>query len=504
MIKEFKFSEPMLKSVYSDESEEIKNELSLLQLKLKEQNLPVVVIFEGMSAAGKGRTISETILSLDPRFFKTYSMAPVNKVEKRFPRMQRYWNKIPKKGQISFFDRSWYKDLFYDVDNIDFLFSQEFQNRIKNIETFERQLSDNGYLIIKFYIHITKEEQKKRLKKLSSKKETAWRVNKFDWGANKYYNQMLKFMDGIVEQTNFDFSNWHIIDGVDKLNRNIQVLRTIKDTISKALEEKRKEKPDNDENAEIAMPGFRLIKKPLLEEVNLNRSIDPIVYKEMLNKYQKRLKKIQNEMYIKKIPAIIVFEGWDAGGKGGAIKRVAGSFDARSYAVNPVSSPSPEEASYHYLWRFWDTVPKNGHIAIYDRSWYGRVLVERVENFATNSQWQRAYREINEFEKELNDWGAAVIKFWMQIDTDTQLTRFNERQKSQFKQWKITDEDWRNRKKTPQYEVAANQMIKLTSTDFSPWNIIEANDKLYARIKVLQVLEKSLSNHLKLYKKRNK
>lgn len=254
------------------------------------------------------------------------------------------------------------------------------------------------------------------------------------------------------------------------------------------------------QNESLAVPilqnVFPLVKMPKLSEVELDKEISEEEYKRELRHLQKKLNALHYRLYRKKIPVVIAYEGWDAAGKGGNIKRIAGALDPRGYEVHPIASPEPHEKARHYLWRFWTRLPKTGHIAIFDRTWYGRVMVERLEGFCSTNDWQRAYNEINEFEKELSQWGAVIIKFWVQIDKDTQLERFTERQNTPEKQWKITDEDWRNRDKWDQYEDAVNEMLQKTSTEYAPWHILESVDKKYARIKALKIviaeLEKAL------------
>ena len=219
-------------------------------------------------------------------------------------------------------------------------------------------------------------------------------------------------------------------------------------------------------------------------------------YDTLLNQYQKRLRELHNELYRKKIPVIIAYEGWDAAGKGGNIKRITEALDPRGYEVHPIASPEPHEKARHYLWRFWNRLPKTGHVAIFDRTWYGRVMVERLEGFCSENDWQRAYVEINEFEKELADWNAVIVKFWVQIDKDTQLARFKERENTPEKRWKITDEDWRNREKWDLYEEAVNEMLQKTNTAYAPWHILESNDKKYARIKALKTVIEAIEKKM--------
>ena len=246
----------------------------------------------------------------------------------------------------------------------------------------------------------------------------------------------------------------------------------------------------------IRQNPFPLKEVPKLSEIRLDQELSREDYKKELDKYQKELSELHNRLYRKKVPVVIVYEGWDAAGKGGNIKRLTEALDPRGYEVHPIASPEPHEKARHYLWRFWKRLPKTGHVAIFDRSWYGRVMVERVEGFCSENEWQRAFHEMNEFEKELEDWGAVIIKFWVQIDKDTQLERFREREETPEKRWKITEEDWRNREKWDSYETAVNEMLEKTSTEFAPWHILESDNKYYARIKALRIVTEALKKKL--------
>ena len=241
---------------------------------------------------------------------------------------------------------------------------------------------------------------------------------------------------------------------------------------------------------------FPLEKIPRLDEIDLDKAVTQEEYRTELDRLQERLGQLHNKLYRKKVPVIIAYEGWDAAGKGGNIKRITEALDPRGFEVHPIASPEPHEKARHYLWRFWNRLPKTGHIAVFDRTWYGRVMVERLEGFCRENDWQRAYNEINEFERELADWGAVIIKFWVQIDKDTQLARFNERQNTPAKQWKITEEDWRNREKWDLYEDAVNEMLQKTNTTYAPWHILESNDKRYARLKALAIVIEAIEKAL--------
>ena len=451
------------------------------QNKIKEAKLPVMVIFEGWGAAGKGSVIGRVIRNIDPRFFRVKTMAPATEEEKRYPFLYRYMLEIPEAGKFEFFDGYWMEEIIQGLADGE-LSEKDYEKRIRSINTTERSLTDNGYLVMKFFFQIDRKEQKKRLKDLLSDKNTSWRVSHADEEQNKHYDRYEKLYDRYLEGTNRSTSPWYIIDAKDRKWAELQVLEFLNQGIDTALK-----------NHALAVPilqnTFPLVEMPLLSEISLkDKTVSEEEYRTELDKLQKELRSLHNELYRRKIPVIIAYEGWDAAGKGGNIKRIAGALDPRGYVVHPIASPEPHEKARHFLWRFWNRLPKTGHIAIFDRTWYGRVMVERLEGFCSENDWQRAYNEMNEFEKELSDWGAVVIKFWVQIDNETQLERFTDRQNTPEKQWKITDEDWRNREKWDLYEEAVNEMLQKTSTVFAPWYILESNDKRYARLKALRIV----------------
>ena len=239
------------------------------------------------------------------------------------------------------------------------------------------------------------------------------------------------------------------------------------------------------------------------EEIKLEELLNLLKNQEY-EKLQKKLELLHGELYQLRIPVILCFEGWDAAGKGGAIRRLTSHLDPRGYQVCPTASPSELEKSHHYLWRFWNHVPKAGHIAVFDRTWYGRVMVERIEGFCTESEWHRAYQEINDMEAHFANWGAVIVKFWIHIDKDEQERRFNDRMTNPEKRWKITDEDWRNREKWDDYVEAVNEMLEKTSTKQAPWVIVEGNSKYYARVKVLETVVDAMEKKIKEVKKTGK
>ncbi len=462
--------------------------LASLQIRVKESKIPVFILLEGWGCAGKGSVLRRLIHNLDPRFFRVEVMNEASEDEKRRPFLYRYFIRIPEKGKFVFFESGWLDEIVRGR-SMDGYTKETCKRRVHSIRMFERQLNDNGYLIMKFFFHIDKKEQKKRIEELLKDKSTKWRVGAFDRWQNEHYDKCEKYFDELMEETDSPYAPWYIIEAKDRKWAELRTLETINRGIETAMS-----------NQSLAVPilqnTFPLKKMPKLAQIDLNKTFPEEHYKEELDKLQKRLGELHNEIYRRKIPVIVAYEGWDAAGKGGNIKRITQGLDPRGYEVCPIASPEPHEKARHYLWRFFTRLPKTGHITIFDRTWYGRVMVERLEGFCSENDWRRAYNEINEFEKELTDWGAVVVKFWVQIDKETQLERFNERENTPEKKWKITDEDWRNREKWDLYEKAVNEMIAKTSTTYAPWNVLESNDKHYARIKALKILIKEIEKHL--------
>jgi polyphosphate:AMP phosphotransferase len=477
--------------------EQLKNDLAALDAPIIEAKLPVMIIFEGWSGAGKGSAIRKLIGNFDPRWFSVHNVQPPTEVDLREPMMWRYWQMIPENGKIAIYDRSWYEEignmrLENDVDEMTNL------RHMNEINSFERGLYNNGYCIVKIFLHISEKEMKKRLEKLDEDKSTKWRVNKKDKERLKKYDTYYECYDSVLEYTNTPEVPWHVVSGMDKRACTVDVFTIVRDAVRKAIQWKKEKDAASKVESAIITPGqYRFMSMPLLGDVDLNKSLGRDEYKLKLKDEQKRLADNHNRLYLHKIPLIIAYEGWDAAGKGGNIKRVSQALDPRGYEVMPIASPTPDEKNRHFLWRFWKRLPKDGHVTIFDRTWYGRVMVERIEGFCSAADWQRAYGEINDFERQLYDWGAIVIKFWIHISNEEQLARFNERKETPEKQWKLTDEDWRNREKWPLYEEAVNDMIRYTSTDFAPWHIIAGNDKYYARIQTLEIINEAIENRLK-------
>jgi polyphosphate:AMP phosphotransferase len=425
---------------------------------------------------------------LDARYLTTFVEHPPTEEESERPLFWRYWMGLPTAGRIGLFLGSWYTQPILDHARGK-LDDGELAIRLQHIETFERALTDDGALIIKFWLHLGKKEQRKRLEKFESNKETAWRVQPEDWKQQRRFDAIASSAELVLRQSSFGDSPWTVVESTDHRFRNVSVAQRIVHELERRLAGQTTSAASRPEPS-ISDP------QTILDTLDLERKLEPAEYEQRIPLLQAKLNKLARRLGKKRRSAIFLFEGSDAAGKGGAIRRVTHALDARQYRIIPIAAPTEEERAHHYLWRFFRHLPRRGLITIYDRSWYGRVLVERVEGFATESEWRRAYREINDFELALSRDGIVLVKFWMQISPDEQLRRFEAREKEPWKQHKITAEDYRNREKSNQYELAAAEMIARSSTDYAPFTLVEANDKRYARVKVLETICERLEEAL--------
>ncbi len=486
MLNDFKKPSKCENKESSKEIKELQKKLAVLQQQLKNKNIPVIIIVDGWSASGKGKAISSLTSQMEPRSYKVLATKLAEGDDARKPWLTRFWRETPARGNVAIFDRGWYLDaLAYVVDeDIDNSFTD-------SICRFERQLSDDGYIICKYFLHIGQEEQFKRMDELEKNKVTSWRVNDRDWEQNRRYSTWFKAKNELLNLTNNDYAPWEIIWNEEKNCGILEMLKALCKRLKKALDGEQM-------TSKLTKfpPDVNILTMPKLSDVDLNLLVKPDDYDEKLKSEKKKMQELHSLLYREKIPVVAAFEGWDASGKGGAIRRLSWSLDPRGFAVSSISAPTEDERAHQYLWRFWNKLPKNGHISVFDRSWYGRVMVERVEGFTPENRWSIAFDEINEFEKELTDWGAIVLKFWLQVDKETQLSRFMDRQENPEKRYKITDEDWRNRAKWDEYETAVDEMIARTSTEHAPWIIVEGNDKKYARLKVIKEVRKAIEKRL--------
>jgi len=465
---------------------ELEVRLGQCQRAARAAGVPVVIVFEGWEAAGKGTLINQLTQALDPRGFRVHPISAPTDNERLHPWMWRFWKAVPPAGSFAIFDRSWYGRVL--TERFDGTLSKrQWREAYDEIEQFERQLADAGTVIVKFWLHISRKEQRKRFRRLQKTAATAWKIGKQEWAQSRHYARWVRAVEEMLERTSTAVAPWTVVEATQERFSRVKVFETVVETVEAELD-RRAASPAVEPQPMAEPAPSPTAHKTILDRLDLTLSLSREEYDEQLPKLQKRLFQLEHELYVARVPAVIVYEGSDAGGKGGNIKRLTRGLDPRGYQVVPVGPPDATEKAHHYLWRFWRDVPKAGHITIFDRSWYGRVLVERVEGFCTEPEWRRAFREINEFERQLADFGAVLVKFWLHIDRQEQLRRFEARQSDPAKQWKIGQEDWRNREKWRQYDVCVVDMLEKTSTTYAPWTVLEANCKLYARIKALRTV----------------
>lgn len=460
---------------------------------LAKPEFPVIVLIGGVDGAGKGETVNHLHEWMDPRHITTAAFGEPTDEERARPPMWRFWRALPGKGRIGILFGSWYTEPI--AGRVDRALSAEgFLYQIEEIRHFERMLVAEGVLILKFWFHLSKDEQKKRLNELHDDPLTRWKVTKLDLEHLKTYDRFRKVAETTLRETSTGEAPWTIIDGYDPRNRAL----TVGNALLQALQGRLHHMPPPPSSAPAplqppAVKGARNV----INSLNYEAKLEDKEYREQLAELQGRLAgMLRKGRFQKRHSLVLAFEGSDAAGKGGSIRRVTAAMDARGYSVTPIAAPNDEERAQPYLWRFWRHVPALGRAAIFDRSWYGRVLVERVEKFAAVPDWMRAYHEINQFEQEMTDAGAIVLKFWLAITKEEQLKRFKAREKVEFKKFKITEEDWRNRKKWGAYEQAVCDMVERTGTANAPWHLIPANDKQYARVQVLKAVCEALEQRL--------
>lgn len=475
---------------YKNQLPDLRAELLQAQFALSKTNTPVIIIISGIDAAGRGDTVNALNEWLDTRGLQTIALDSLTDEERERPYYWRFWRQLPAAGRIGIFFGGWYVEPILQTVYKKMETAQMYE-ALTHIRRFETMLVQDGALILKFWLHLSKDEQEKRLKKLEKDENTMRSVSKQDWKQAKLYDEFVKAAEQAIRHTDSGDAPWILVEATDWRYRNLTVARTLLETLRRHLDAAPAENHPLVVTQTIA-PNSTSI----LDTVDLSQSLTKKIYRETLETYQGKLHRLAWEAYQKKCSTIIVFEGWDAAGKGGAIRRMTQAMDARLYRVNSIAAPTDEERAHHYLWRFWRQISRAGRVTIYDRSWYGRVLVERVENFAKEKEWQRAYLEINDFEEQLVQHGSIVIKFWIHISKDEQLRRFQEREKIPYKQHKITEEDWRNREKWDDYTIAVNEMVTRTSTHFAPWTLVAGDDKRFARVQVLKTVCERLEARL--------
>ncbi|MCL1979791.1 MAG: polyphosphate:AMP phosphotransferase [Proteobacteria bacterium] len=493
MFESAELGHKIKKSAYDKEVPDLREALLDIQMELaKSGAFQVIILLGGLDGSGRGATANLLNEWMDPRHIQTHGMGEPSDEELDRPMMWRFWRALPPKGKIGIFLGSWYTwPILNRVKGI--TKDSDLNQSLERAVQLEKMLVDEGALVLKFWFHLSKEKQEKRFKELEKSSLAYGTTIKQDKKLLKEYDAFQAVHEKVIRYTSTAEAPWLVVEGVDARYRNL----TVGKVILKAIQDRLRL-----ENA----PPPRILAPPLmppidnlhlLKTLDMTQEIDKQDYKVELEKLQGRLNDLTRDPKFKYMSVIAVFEGNDAAGKGGSIRRITGALDARSYQVIPIAAPTEEERAQPYLWRFWRHLPRKGRVTIFDRSWYGRVLVERVEGFCSEADWMRAYGEINEFEAQMARHRILVIKFWLTITKDEQLRRFEERQQIGFKRFKITDEDWRNREKWEQYEQAVCDMVDRTSTLNAPWTLVEANSKNFARVKILKTLCERVEGKLK-------
>jgi polyphosphate:AMP phosphotransferase len=488
MFKSIELGVTVSKEQFSKRLPKLRADLLAMQLELKKTPVPVIVLVAGVEGAGKSEVVNALTEWLDPRGVETNAFWPKSDEERAHPHFWRFWRTLPARGKIGIFFGSWYTDPI--VQRVTGKSKNgDFDKEMQRITAFEKMLADDGALIIKLWFHLSKKDQKKRLKKLETDPLTRWRVTAEDWKFHKRYTEFAEVSERAIRITDTGDAPWTLIDASDRRHRDLESGEVLMASIRQRLDKLAAAPP----RQRVAPPVPRTVDTvTVLDRLPVDAKLSDAEYKKKLAKYQAELNQLTWAAQKKKIGTIVVFEGSDAAGKGGAIRRLVTAMDAKLCRVVPIAAPTEEERAHHYLWRFWRHIPMCGRVTVFDRSWYGRVLVERVEGFATKDEWMRAYNEINDFEAQLADHGYVVAKFWIQITPEEQLRRFKEREQIAYKQHKITDEDWRNREKWNSYKLAINDMVTRTSTQEAPWTLVPGNDKKFARIEILKTISKAL------------
>jgi polyphosphate:AMP phosphotransferase len=476
------------KDEFDKQVPEMRTRLLDLQQKLHKAKFSTLILVNGSDGAGKGEVINLLNEWMDTRQIDTTAFDEPTENERHRPPYWRYWMALPANGRIGVFVGAWYMKAIWD--SFDGKISDaELDASLAKSNAFEQTLVDGGTLIIKLWLHLGEKAQGKRFKKLEKNPDTRWRVSKQDWKHHKRSGDARRIGERVLRESSTGEAPWFVIEATDPRYCNLTAARLVADAIERRLELVTPTAPPKPE-PHIDDP------ETILDSLDLSSTLSKTEYGKLLERYQARMYKLSRKARKKNVGVIAAFEGMDAAGKGGSIRRLTGAMDARQYRVISIAAPTDEEKSHHYLWRFWRHLPRLGRVTIFDRTWYGRILVERVEGFATEQEWMRSYKEINDFEKHLVEHGIVLVKFWLQISREEQLRRFEARERTPWKQYKITEEDYRNREKSNQYEAAANEMIERTSTEYAPWTLVASENKRAARIQVLETVCKRLEQAL--------
>ncbi|WP_097458852.1 polyphosphate:AMP phosphotransferase [Mangrovitalea sediminis] len=495
MLETAELGRTLDKAQYKEALPALRRTLLDLQFQLRDTDRTIILILEGLDNATKGEVANVLNDWLDTRGVEFHAFGPKSDEELERPRFWRYWRALPGRGRIGIFHSSWYTGTLvqYALGQID---DDTFDRHMQRISRFERMLAHDGAVFVKLWLHRSEKHQKTYLKQLDHEPNARWMVSKLDHTLHASYHRLVAGAERAMRHTDHREAPWTAIEAADHRYRNLMA----------------------GEHLRAALAGESLVDVSkvhrehhhtdgtILDKLDLDQKLSKKDYRQAIDEKLLTLNKLSWQAYHAGVSLSLVFEGWDAAGKGGAIRRIMRGIDARVAQVIQIAAPNDEERAHHYLWRFWRHVPRAGRVTIYDRSWYGRVLVERVEGLTPEHRWHEAYAEINDFEEQQVEHGVVVLKFWLHIDPETQLRRFNKRLETSYKHYKLTNEDWRNRDKWPTYAEAVEEMISRTSTDIAPWHLIAANDKRYTRIRVLEIVCEALKARLhdQAHKERHK
>lgn len=475
------------KQTYKDLAPVVRAGLLEAQRQLADAPFSVVIVIDGFEGAGKSDIANLLLKWLDPRGVRTHALGQPTEDDRERPAQWRFWRRLPQAGQIAIMFGAWERTLI-GQRAFDQINEADFDQAIDHLVELEEMLAQENVLAVKLWLHLSRRGQRKRLKELDSDPLTKWRVGKREWKLYRKYDDVRSAAEHYVRRTNLADSPWHLIDSANARYRNLTVAQKLLDALQTRLHKISIQPPRPAPHpVKITPPEVNV-----LNQLDLSKTVDKKDYEKELVDLQAKLGRLTRRLSQQHQSMVLVFEGPDAAGKGGAIRRIAQAMDARDYQVVAVAAPTDEELVHPYLWRFWRHLPRLGKSTIYDRSWYGRVLVERIEGYCVEDEWKRAYGEINAFEQQLAEFGIIVQKFWLQISPEEQLERFREREETPYKQYKLTQDDWRNREKWDSYQAAAVEMLEKTSTSQAPWTLVEANDKRFARLKVLRTIVERL------------
>lgn len=492
MLEAAELGRSVSRETYEARLPQLRVDLLNAQFDLRKANFPVVLLVAGDDRIGCNGVVNVLHEWMDARYLQTHAFGRPSDEERERPRFWRYWRALPRRGEMGLFVGAWPEAAIADRLRRK-IKKAEFESRLEHVARFEETLSHEGALVLKFWLHLPKKELQKRLARAKKDPEQNWRVGATDAALFENWNKVLPLAERVIDRTSTLDAPWHVIESTNARHRDLEIADEILRALKSRLEATPPKPPTPTGESVVPAPTSGA---GLLAQTDLGATLERARYERERTKRQRQLRKLVVRARKKEVSSVLMFEGWDAAGKGGAIRRITQALDASDYRVVPIAAPTEEELAHHYLWRFWKHLPRAGKMLIFDRSWYGRVLVERVEGYAAPEAWKRAYAEIRDFEEQLTQHGTPVLKFWLHIDPDTQLERFKARETTPYKKYKITEDDYRNRERWPDYTQAVEEMIARTSTPDAPWHVVAANDKKHARIQVLKAVCRGLESAL--------